>query len=415
MVGFFTEQQVKTTRRPTGRIHTCATCGRYLRCKTPKFKAFGEGQMGIVNVLPYPSQMQDETADITKNKNVRYLVKMFNDKGIDLARDCITLFAVECYNPKKVKPLPAHIEACRPNLLHKLKKIAPKLIFLYGDASIRSVIGHNWHKDFGQMEKWVGSTIPDQELNAWVCPLELPEIKEEGEEYSKVWHMYWERGFSKLYEVMDYVEPEYTLFTEEKDICRILRRTNNIANRESFQMAFDYETTGLKPHDTSKHKIVCISFSYRIQGQQKTYCIKVPTSEVGLRELKKMLQNPNIDKIAHNMKFEGMWTKNILGYDVDPWLWDSQLASHILDSKDGVKGLKFQTYVNFGVAGYDDEVSPYLQGVDRKDGNSLNRILEFTSNHRNYSTVMKYCAMDSLYTLALAEKQMRIILGGEEL
>lgn len=411
MYGFFSEEQVKTVKRPAGRVRSCASCGRYLLCETPRFASFGEGKKGIVNVLPYPTEMQDSKSDLLFNQNVRYIRKILAKKGIDLARDCTTLFSVACFSPKKVTPLPEQVEACRPRLLAELKALAPKLIFLYGDTSIKSVIGDHWHKDFGSIEKWVGWVIPDQELNAWICPSALPEVRLDSEEQSTLFHMYWEQGFSKLYEPMPYIEPKFDLYTEEHDICKALRRVNNLAKREYLLMAFDYETTGLKPHNTSKHKIVCMSFSYRWGGEQKTCCIKMPKTDVGKAELKKLLTNPIIGKIAHNMKFEEMWTKNILGYKVTPWVWDSQLAAHILDSRDMVSGLKFQTYVNFGVAGYDDEVSIYLKGIDSKDGNSLNRILEYIAQERNYLTLMKYCAFDSLYTLALAEKQQNIICG----
>lgn len=411
MLGFFSAEQVKTIRKPAKKVHTCTSCGRYLLCDTPKFQAYGEGKKGIINVLPYPSEMQDVKSDITFNKSVRYLTKIFAEKGIDLARDCITLFAVACYSNKKVTPLPAHIEACRSRLFAEIKQYPAKLIFLYGDVSCRSVIGANWHKEYGSSTKWYGWIIPDQELNAWVIPLDIPESRGISEEYKTIWDMYWEAGFSKLYEPMTYVEPSVTLLTEEKDICKMLRRTNNLSKIEPFQMAFDYETTGLKPHKTDVHKIVCTSFSYRVEGVQKTYCIKMPQSAEGKSELQKLLQNENIGKIAHNMKFEASWTKNILGYEVCNWAWDSQLAAHILDSRDKVSGLKFQAYVHFGVAGYDDEVAPYIKGVDSKDGNSLNRILEYIAREQNYLKLMRYCAFDSLYTLALAEHQQKIFIG----
>ena len=414
MQGFFSAEQVKTIRKPARGIFSCSSCGRYLLCNTPKFEVYGEGKKGIVNILPYPTEMQDSKGDILFNKNVRYLDKIFAEQGINLARDCTTLFAVACYSSKKVTPLPAHLEACRSRLFTQLKKLSPKLIFLYGDIPCKSVIGASWHKDYGTLDKWCGWTIPDQELNAWVIPLATVDSRGISEEYRTVWDMYWKQGFSKLYLPMTYVSPVYDLYTEEKDICKVLRRTANLLSRTGTQIAFDYETTGLKPHKTDIHKIVCVSFSYRYEGEQKTFCIKLPKSAEGKNELKRILQNPRIGKIAHNIRFEASWTKNILGYDVTPWAWDSMLAAHILDSRDKVSGLKFQTYINFGVAGYDDEVQPYLKAIDSKDGNSLNRVLEYIKSERNYLKLMQYCALDSLYTLELAERQQALIMGEVE-
>lgn len=411
MLGFFSADQVKSVRKPARRIRSCSSCGRYLLCDSPKFEAYGEGRLGIVNILPYPSEMQDVKHDITFNKTVRYLDKIFAEKGINLARDCKTLFAVSCFSTKKATPLPEHLESCRPRLFTELKKLSPKLIFLYGDIPCKSVIGSSWHKDYGTLDKWCGWVIPDQELNAWLVPLDTPDSRGIGEEYKTIWDMYWEQGLSKLYEPMTYVTPIYDLYTEEEDICKHLRRTVNLLSKTGGQITFDYETTGLKPHKTDIHKIVCASFSYRYEDKQKTFCIKMPVSDQGKNEMRRLLQAPNIGKIAHNIRFEASWTKNILGYDVVPWVWDSMLAAHLLDSRDKVTGLKFQTYVNFGVAGYDDDVEPYLKAVDKKDGNSLNRVLEYIKSERNYLTLMKYCAFDSLYTLVLAEQQQAIIMG----
>ena len=412
MVGFFTENEVPIVKqRKVGKTYGCSSCQRYLYCESPKFEPFGDNEKGIMNIFSYPTEMQDVKGDMSQNKNVRYVAKYLASKGIDLARDCTNLFAVACYSSQKNTPLPAQIEACRDKVFEAIAEYHPKLILLHGEQAIKSVVGRNWHKDFGTFRKWTGHTIPDVSLNAWVCPLFLASSKEDGEEYTTLWKQDMDNALSKLCEVMDYVEPNYTVYMKEEHIVQCLSRIIARSKVEPFQMAFDYETTGLKPHKTDIHRIVCVSFSFRFNGVQKTYCIKYPESEEGCTLLKRILRSSRISKIAHNLIFEEMWSEEIVGCSVTPWGWDTILGAHLLDSRDNTKSLKFQTYVNFGVAGYDDEVSPYLKGVDNKDSNSLNRLLEYIKNVRNYKKVMEYCAMDSLYTLALAEKQQSLFGG----
>ena len=412
MVGFFTEAEVPFVKqRRTAKTYGCSSCKRYTHCETPKFKPFGEGKAGIMNIFSYPTEMQDVKADMNKNKNVRAVDRYLASNGYDLTTDCINLFAVACYSSKKNTPAPTHIEACRERVFKSIEKYKPKIILLHGEQAIKSVIGKSWHKGFGMFKKWVGFTIPDVEIGSWVCPQFLASSKEDGEEYATIWKQNMDNALSKLDCELEHIKPEYILYSEEEDIVKCLGRILHQAKIQPFQMAFDYETTGLKPHNTSIHRIICISFSYRFKDIQKTYCIKMPTSDEGKLLLKRVLRSKDIHKVAHNLVFEEMWTEEIIGCSVNPWGWDTILGAHLLDSRDNTKGLKFQTYVNFGVAGYDDEVAPFLKGLNSKDSNSPNKLIEYTKFPQNYKKLMTYCAFDSLYTLALAEKQQRLFGG----
>ena len=138
-------------------------------------------------------------------------------------------------------------------------------------------------------------------------------------------------------------------------------------------------------------------------------CLKV---RKGNRLLKEILQSDKIGKIAQNLKFEHTWTYNILGYEVKNWIWDTMLATHILDNRPDISGLKIQTYINFGVAGYDDEVAPYLKAADDKDSNSMNKLLDVPVGSDIWNKLLIYCGMDSLFTYRLASRQMQWIQQG---
>jgi hypothetical protein len=79
------------------------------------------------------------------------------------------------------------------------------------------------------------------------------------------------------------------------------------------------------------------------------------------------------------------------------------LAAHIIDNRFGVTGLKFQSYVRFGVLGYDDDVAPYLKA---KDSNSVNRIMELAETKEGMRKLLLYNGIDSLmeYRLAVLQK-----------
>ena len=92
-----------------------------------------------------------------------------------------------------------------------------------------------------------------------------------------------------------------------------------------------------------------------------------------------------------------------LEFEITRLRWDSMLAAHVIDNRNGVTGLKFQTYVNFGVVDYDSAISSYLEGVT-KSANSLNKVDQLIERF-GPEMLMTYCGLDTIYGLKLTLKQ----------
>jgi hypothetical protein len=91
--------------------------------------------------------------------------------------------------------------------------------------------------------------------------------------------------------------------------------------------------------------------------------------------------------------------------EVKGWDWCSMNTAHILDNRRGITGLKFQTYVNFGVTDYDSEISGYLESKDDSAGaNGFNRIEEFIQKF-GIEPVLTYCGLDSIFGFKLTQLQ----------
>jgi hypothetical protein len=97
-----------------------------------------------------------------------------------------------------------------------------------------------------------------------------------------------------------------------------------------------------------------------------------------------------------------------LNQGVENWLWDSMLASHILDNRTGITNLKFQTYVNFGIVDYASSIASYLEGDDT-NANSFNKVLDLIKTQDGKDQLLHYCGLDAIYERRLAEKQMELI------
>jgi hypothetical protein len=170
-----------------------------------------------------------------------------------------------------------------------------------------------------------------------------------------------------------------------------------LSSIDSGTIAFDYETNMLKP-DSKKAKIVSCSVCYN--GKETVAFPMLPGVE---KELRRVLSNRRIRKLAQNMKYEDRWSRDVLGVQVRGWWWDSMLAAHILDCRHGVSGLKFLAFVMLGMPKYDEHIEPYLKA---ERGNDLNRIHEIP-----LPSLLTYNGLDSLlqYKITMIQtKQMKI-------
>ena len=290
-------------------------------------------------------------------------------------------------------PTNLEVDCCRKSILQIIDDCQPKVIVLFGGSALYSALGKRWKRDLGGISKWRGFTIPDRDFKAWVCPTFHPSYVErsDGGEVETIWAQDLEQAIKKVKEPLPlFKKPRITVLTDLtplKDIkCSLV--------------AFDYETTGIKPHAPG-HRIVCASVAV---SEDKCFVFMMPKNKKDRQPFIDLLANPGIGKMAHNIKFEETWSVVRLRQPVVNWEWDSMMAAHILDNRPGVTSLKFQTYINFGIIDYESEVSPYLKAVDSKNGNALNRIFE-----ADEKKLMEYCSLDSIYEYRLAMWQIKII------
>lgn len=402
MEGFFPKNELQSLTRPDGRLRTCTSCGLYRTANTPKMQPYGNFRKGIMNIGEAPGETEDVRGKPWQGKAGQLLQKTYKKFGIDLFEDCININAVNCrpISPKGSNRTPTNyeIECCRPSVLQYIQQYKPKIIILFGSVAIQSVIGHRWKKDLGGINKWRGWTIPDQDFCAWICPVFHPSytMRYEKEEAYTVWEDDLENALSVLNTpFLKYKEPKIEIVDDLSVLEKIKHGIISI----------DYETTGLKPYDFQReHQIVSASVSI---DEDTAYVFKLPDKRSLLRPLRQLLINPNVRKMAHNLKFEDIWSRVYLNTPVKNWWWDSMLAAHIMDNRKGVTGLKFQTYINLGIVDYSSEIDQYLQAIDAKDGNSLNRVLELIRTKDGLMKLLKYNAYDTINQYRLALKQMK--------
>ena len=378
----------------------CKLCKLYKTCLSPKMPPSGEGKLRILIVAEAPGEEEDRRNTQLVGKVGRWFRSFLFDYDLSLDEHFWKTNAVACRPPKNRTPTNNEISYCRPNVLKAIRDYKPKVILLLGEVALNSVIGNRWKKDIGSISKWRGFGIPD--YGAWVVPMYHPSYVMRNEDYNPAVEKIFRRDFEFALDLLSYepkVEtPKINCIYNEEGAIKVMHQILRLARDRKLLLAFDYETTGIKPHNEG-HSIRCVSLSY---GYNDNYSFLFYMSERFLRCYKKIMLHPNIYKTAHNMKFEDTWTKVILGYRPVNWVWDTMLNSHILDNRPGINSLKFQSYIHFGIVGYDEDIREYLESSG--SANSKNRVYEAP-----VPKLLLYCGMDSALQYRLAIMQMKAL------
>lgn len=401
------DEKIKSKKATTIKTN-CGTCGLSHSCKSPQLGIQGNGNAGILIVLP-PVEKAEDVSGEYYSSTIGKELKNLLDETFDVAEDCHTIAAAQCYSKKKLNG--KMTQACAGKVQQAIKKLNPKVILTFGKEAIDAVVLHKMTGRLSgiQLKDWVGYTIPDQEFKCFICPTwdhKLlvhnrtgytldPVVKKQIQEQIK--NAY--KHLAIPFEIIDYSKM-VTVVEKEKTALHLIHEYYG-----KKQFAFDYETTGLKPHRQG-HEIYTASFS----DGAHAYAFPFFNTQAFRESWKLLLRNKN-GKICHNAKFENNWTLNRAnqdhdgGYNINNMIADTMLDAHILQNTKKTN-LKFLTYVHFGIAGYDSEIDAYLQATadeKKKHGaNAFNQIKKAP-----VSLLLKYNAMDSLFTYKLWEIQQR--------
>lgn len=418
MEGFFTEKETQSISRPGGKSYTCITCGLYKKCSTPRMAPFGKFKKKILNIGEAPGETEDKTGKPWQGKVGRLLKETYASMGIDLFEDCLNINAAMCRPTNKDgsnrSPSNFEVECCRKRVLLAVEEYKPRLIIILGNSGLLSLIGHRWKRDLGGITKWRGFTIPDQDYKAWLCPTYHPSFVERSflssysnQDKKSVEYVIWKQDLQQAFDLLQThtyqgkTTSAHPFPIYKEPVIEIIDDLSILNKIKSGEVAFDYETTGLKPHAPG-HKIVCASVA---TSPNFAYVFLMPKKRKDRQPFLNLLANKNVGKIAQNMKYEDTWSIVQLEQQVVNWVWDTMLFSHVLDNRAGVTGLKFQVYVNFGIVDYSSEVAPYFESSDSKDGNGINKIFDILKTSDGKRKLLKYCAYDSINEFRLAEKQ----------
>jgi DNA polymerase len=350
---------------------------------------WGSGKRRILFVGEAPGADEDSQGRPFVGKAGRFLREKLDELGCDLD-ECRVTNSIICHPPEN-KMDQRYADACAPSLAKVLREETFNVIITLGEWALRQVIPDDYLRYGGPLGRWTGWAIP-LPYGTWLCPVYHPSyLVRSGENVMMV------KAFvDDLANALNHDDsrPEVHDLEDLKSRVELVRkpraRLDDLSSRSGI-LAFDYETTGLKPDAPGQRVVSC---SFCLDGED-TWAFEM--GDEFIPRLGKILFSKRLKKVASNLKFEERWTLKMFGRGVIGWHWDTMLAAHVLDNRSGITSIKFQSFVRLGVGGWEDGVAKYLKA---EDANSLNKVHLISRDD-----LLIYNGLDSLLEFKVMELQ----------
>ncbi len=408
MTGFFNIQTTSPTQKAQRGTTGCDSCGLYRQVLNPKIPLTGEGKKNVFIIGEAPGETEDRLNIQFVGQAGDMLKKHLRIAGFDLNKDFYKTNALLC-RPTNEKgsnrtPTKKEIKCCEPLWRNQLASIEPppSFIFLLGQKAVETFFMNRTHPVTTNLSiaRWRKLCIPDSITKAWILPFYHPSFAVRNPDAEGIFKLDLQWALSQLNrtppEFSDYKEKIIQL-TNFDDLINILKWV--IENKPT--IGFDYETSGLKPYFPG-HSIWSTSMAIYSEDKAYAWPHSYPdhwTSEQLEKLIKywsQILTNPEIYKIAQNIQMEHPWSKQIIGIEVQGWIWDTMVRSHVEDERYEYTSLDFQTFINWGYE-YGSNITKYKKEVP---GTKFNRMHKVPLNE-----LLEYNGLDSYFLMKLAERQ----------
>jgi len=371
----------------------------------------GEGAKGILIIGEVPSNEDDRAGKQFTDSGGKMLRQELRKLGIMLDRDCWKANAMSCRTPldakgKTTQPTPKQVRSCAPYIEGIIKTLKPRKIILLGDVALQSFYGDR-NTQCTSTYKMAGLKLWDSTHNAWILPLWSPRFIK-SREHDVLLLSEFKRCIAKAVEADDTpLKKRWNPIHKLRDFKQA-KEALTLCLQHDTLIAIDYETTGLdmyrKGHKTASFAWANDKGAWAVPVQHPYWKKKQQDVIFGL--VQKILKKRKIKKIVQGINFEYPWTKQQMKVEPRNFFWDTQLATHVLDSRTGITGLKFQCFLRWGIEEYDALSKKYIKSDKNNDG--FNNMLKMPVD-----ALLEYNALDSLYTYELYKEQLGEFVGDE--
>ncbi len=392
----------------------CLSCGLYKAgCTSPRMQVTGLGEKGILIISDYPTGTDDRNSSHLSGESGKLLQEELKKHDVHIYNDVWRINVVNCRpvdsRSMAREPKAKEIKCCSAAIETAIKELKPKKVIILGNSlTIKAIYGPRIKRMSTPVCR--GLRFRDNNWGCWVYTIYHPKTllaDHRNDLLRDVWNRDIEfiikddKVFSKI--IID--TSKLNILTTAESIVKVLR----VLLKNKGTIAFDYETTNLKPYQKGQKLLSC---SYTTEDYE-TYTFpiqhKVLPIADQLRIMKmwaKVIADPKIFKVVAGYTMETSWSEYVLKVASKGFLWDTQLATHILDNRPGITGLKFQLFQKFGIEEYDKGAKKYIKPAP---GSDFNRMEEMP-----LIKMLRYNGIDSYGTMLLFHNQRKEFRGDDK-
>jgi hypothetical protein len=369
-----------------------------LNCKNPPTNGmFNNEEVDILIIQDYKAftepkfRKQGTAIERTHQQVIDYISKRTLHRGIAGTglKYAVTTMLKCGLAPQDIKkgkaPTDTVIMKCRPYLLEEIRQRNPKVIISLSKA-VTNALGFKKSnsRDQGDILEYNG--IP---VVLTIHPKILLMLRQNasGAMWGPDFYSLIERDFTKAaqiflgkYSIPDLdsaIEQAKKRITIARSIKDVVRMTTHLGSLglSKVVLSFDTETTGLDPFHKDA-KIICMQFGFRNEVDNYIEAYVFPMWHRGntwydpglaWALIKPLLENENVKKTGHNIKFDCLYVEATLGVRIAGILFDTMLLLHAINSgMQGTYGLKRAVgnwLPDSGLQGYEDKLPRLTKGI----------------------------------------------------
>ena len=396
-----TEWEVENDR-PLKPNPNCELCSRHKKAKSRCLGA-DEGSLvsgdtsksPIVVVFPSPSRI-DDVSGISCSDSAFMMVRDWVDSFV--GAPVVYTYGVRCHGPRAVTG--AQLRECRPYLAHDLKQYSPKIIYAFGNAAYKAVVGSNASARVHSYS-WAGNyscyvvAMPD--------PNDLATNSTKRNEFKEIFRVWHNAG-----------SPAKPPRNGKAIIVDNIEAANSAFDALSKQpfVAFDVETYGRRFYDDD-YKLLSIAFSGPKSDDAYVWLEEHISDPVLFEPAKRILEDPQIFLVGQNVKFDVGAIKEAIGIDCHSVCGDSRVWSKMLDH-DQMAGLAVLSGL-VGMGGHKDEAKEILQLEKKRlialDGREIVAPMAYAYAALPREILARYNGLDAITTAKVAYSQWQAFEG----
>jgi uracil-DNA glycosylase family 4 len=334
-----------------------------------------------------PGAEEDERDEPFVGQSGRLLRNALENVGLNVRADVAFTNVVKCRPPDN-KITKKAIELCKHYVFDEIAEYKPKIVMLLGNSPLNAVLGESG------VTTWNGVVV-----------------ERDGITYVPLFHpAYILRNMSAMDEWLSgMMKAVDTLFEDDEpdsDVEHIFPKTrkdlDDMLEYFSHQEAisFDVETASLDPF-ADHNLLLAVSFaagdraySFPIEHEEDWWSNE-ESEDYAIRATRLVLEVFNCRVIGHNIKFDQQHARHLLSSCFEAG-GDTMLLSHLLDSRQGIHGLKRLAGIHLGMYDYDKPLQDYIKTNPRANPNRGGSYAAIP-----LSLLLPYAAMDAYATYRL--------------